>query len=120
MKKLFDRYIKILRFSLASIGTFSFIAFVYSSITNRELLKTLFDFNYFLSIVILLYGLGVYFMPVRVFKKDRLVDHSNYIDVVREEKENKLSGAIESIIWGINNLVFVGLTEILIRYIFKY
>lgn len=115
MKKLFDRYIKILRFSLASIGTFSFIAFVYSSITNRELLKTLFDFNYFLSIVILLYGLGVYFMPVKVFKKNRLVDHSNYVDVVREEKESKISGALESIFWGLSNMIIVGVLEIIVR-----
>lgn len=119
MKKLFDKYKKILRFSLASIGTFSFIGFVYASIAHRALIKAIFDFNYFLSIIILLYGLGTYFMPVRVFKKDRLVDHSNYIDVLREEKENKLSGAIESIMWGINNLVFVGLIEILVRYALK-
>ena len=36
-------------------------------------------------------------------------------DVVREEKEKKYEGAIESILWGIMNILIVGIIEIIVK-----
>ena len=115
MKTLLQNYVKLLKYSIYSIASVSFIAILYSSFRSVPTIKSIFDFNYIIAVVIILYGLGVYFMPVKVFKKNRLVDHSNYVDVVREEKESKISGALESIFWGLSNMIIVGVLEIIVR-----
>ncbi len=108
---------RVLRYSLFSIATASVIGLIFAALSGRDMMKSVFDFNYILAVIVLLYGLGVYFMPIRVFKKNRLVDHSNYMDYIREEKERKLEGSMESIIWGISNILLVGAIEILIQYV---
>lgn len=106
---------KILKYAMYSIAAISAVGLIFAAISGRNMLKSVFDFNYIFAVVILLYGLGVHFMPVRVFKKNRLVDHSNYMDIIREEKERKLEGSMESIVWGITNMLIVGAIEIIIR-----
>lgn len=114
MKENLSRFKKVFKFSLSSIAIISVVAVIYSFINIGDTMKRIFDFNYFFAAIILLYGIGVYFMPVRLNKKKRLVDHSNYMDVLREEKEMKIEGALESIFWGISNMLLVGVIEIIL------
>lgn len=115
MKAYYDNYKKIFKFSVSSIGIVTAVAVIFSLFNKGDTVKRIFDFNYFFAVGILIYGIAVYFMPVRINKKNRLVDHSNYMDVLREEKENKASGALESIFWGICNILLVGTIELILH-----
>ena len=106
---------KILVLSISSILLLSILAMIYSLIKQGDMLKNVFNFNYLMASIIIVYGLFAFFVPINLKKSNRLVDHSNYAQVHREEKEEKISGAMENLFWGITNIVLVGIIEVIIR-----
>jgi hypothetical protein len=115
MKANYDKFKKVFRFSITSIVAVTAVAIIISLFKEEDVLKRIFDFNYLFAAGILAYGVVVFFMPVRINKKNRLVDHSNYMEVLREEKEIKTSSALESIFWGICNILLIGVIEIILH-----
>jgi len=112
---LLNKTKKILVLSISSILLFSILAMIYSLIKQGDMLKNVFNFNYVIASIIIVYGLFTFFVPINLKKSNRLVDHSNYAQVHREEKEDKISGAMESLLWGISNILIVGIIEMIIR-----
>ncbi len=109
---------KIIKMSLSSLVILTIIPIMYSLIKKTNILKSVFDFNFFIASIIILYGLFAFFIPVSLKKSNRLVDHSNYAEVLKEEKEKKFEDAIESIFWGVSNIIIVGITEVILRTFF--
>jgi len=97
-----------------SIIIFSLGAVAFTLLKPGPMLKRIFDANYLIAALIILYGIVTYFAPVNIRKIKAVVDHSNIAEVAREEKEKKIRGAYESIAWGICNIVLVGLIEFII------
>ncbi len=114
-ENLLQRGLKLLKISLSSILILSFIALIYSLIKKGTILKRVFDFNYFVGSIIIAYGVVMFFLPIRLKKTNRLVDISNAADVIREEKDKKYEGAVESIFWGVSNILIVSIIEVIIR-----
>ncbi|GAB6086589.1 hypothetical protein [Alkaliphilus crotonatoxidans] len=114
-QKIWNKTLKLLKISVSSILILSLISLLYSLIKKGPILKNIFNFNFFLASIIIAYGVVTFFLPISLKKTKRLVDHSNVADVVREEKEKKYEGAIESILWGIMNILIVGIIEIIVK-----
>ncbi|MBM7615245.1 hypothetical protein [Alkaliphilus hydrothermalis] len=112
---LLNKTKKTLVLSISSILLLSILAVIYSLIKQGAMLKNVFNFNYVIACIIVVYGLLSFFVPINLKKSNRLVDHSNYAQVHREEKEDKLTGAMESLWWGISNILLVGIIEVILR-----
>lgn len=105
---------RILKYSIGSILIFTLGAAVFTWLKPGPLLKRILNTNYFIATLIILYGIVTFFAPVNIRKIKGVVDHSNIAEVVHEHKEKRVSGAYESIAWGICNILLVSLLEFLI------
>ncbi|WP_026478060.1 hypothetical protein [Alkaliphilus transvaalensis] len=115
MQSILNEIKKILKLSISSILILSIFPVIYSLIKKGNLIKRIFDFNYIIASIIVLYGIFTLFVPINLKKSNRLVDHSNYGEVMKDEKDKKFSGVVESLLWGISNLLIVGIIEILVH-----
>ncbi|KAB3537706.1 hypothetical protein F8154_02535 [Alkaliphilus pronyensis] len=106
---------KILKFSISSIVLISIIAIIYSLIRSQGPWDYVLQFNIIISSFIIVFGVISFFAPINLKKSNRLVDHSNITEVLREEKEKKVEGSLESILWGISNIIIVGVGEIIVK-----
>ncbi|MGV8153864.1 MAG: hypothetical protein ACLKAO_06095 [Alkaliphilus sp.] len=108
---------KILFLSFPSILIISTIALVYSLISSQNLVTSIFDFNYFSAAIILSYGVIRFLFPIGLSKKNKLVDHSNYVPVMRDKKDKITYKSIESVFWGISNIIIVSTVELVFYYL---
>lgn len=115
LQNMYKRAKQITKISIKSIPIISIAPLIYSFVKKGPVFKRVFDFNYLIASIIIIYGIFVFFIPVNLKKTNRLVDHSNASDVIREENEKKYEGAIESIFWGISNILIVGVIELVLR-----
>lgn len=114
MKSFFEKAKKILSYSIGSITLVSLVAAFFSLIKGIDLLKTVLNSNYVVGAIIIAVGILGFIVPFNLKKSNRLVDHSNIVDVLREEKDIKMGEAIINILWGISNIILVGLIEIIL------
>lgn len=115
MKTISEKFKKIFSYSIGSIILISLLAALFGFIKGNNLLKTILNANYIASTVIIAVGIFGFLVPIRLKKSNRLVDHSNIVDVLREEKDIKLSEALVNISWGICHIILVGILEIVIK-----
>lgn len=118
MKVIIENLKKNILYALGSIALTTLVSSIFSIIKSISLVNTIFNANYIIGAVIVAVGTLGFFMPVRLktLKKSKpLVDHSNIVDVLREEKELKISESLVHICWGICHIVLVGILEIIIK-----
>ncbi len=108
---------KILSLSLPSILIISTIAFIYSLLQSKSILVSVFDFNYFFASIILAYGVLRFLFPIRLGKKSIVVDHSNYVSVTKNRRDEITSKSVENIYWGISNIIIVSTIELVLYYL---
>lgn len=115
MKNIIESFKKVISYSVGSIISTSLLSALFSFFKGTDLIKTVFNANYIISAIIMTIGVLGFFMPIRLKKSNRLVDHSNIADVLREEKDIKLADSLINISWGICHIVLAGILEIIIK-----
>ncbi len=115
MKTIITEIKKIFLYSIKSIVLTSLLAGLFSLLKGNNLLKIIFNANYIVSSIIIGIGLLSFFIPIKLKKSKGLVDHSNIAEVLKEEKEIKLSEAMINLSWGICNIIVVGVLEIVVK-----
>ncbi|MBU5677159.1 hypothetical protein KQI88_12125 [Alkaliphilus sp. MSJ-5] len=115
MKTIIERFKKVFSYSIGSILLTSLLAALFGFVKGNNLLPTILNANYIVSTIIIAVGIFGFFVPIRLKKSNRLVDHSNVMDVLREEKDIKLSEALVNISWGICHIILVGILEIVVK-----
>ncbi|SCY66610.1 hypothetical protein [Alkaliphilus peptidifermentans] len=106
---------KTLKLSFASVVVISLVGLLYSLVRGQNHWNVVFNLNIIFASFIIVFGLFSFFTPINLRKTTRLVDHSNVTEVLKEEKDKKASGSIENIIWGISNIVIIGIIEVLMK-----
>lgn len=115
MNPTINKLKKIFSYSIGSVVAISLFATIFSLIKGNDLMKTVFNTNYIIGAIIIASGLFAHFVPIRLKKSERMVDHSNIADIIREEKDIKMDDAIVNIFWGICNIIIIGILEILVH-----
>ncbi|MBN4069385.1 MAG: hypothetical protein COA82_03075 [Alkaliphilus sp.] len=108
---------KILSLSLPSILIIATIAFLYSLFQSKNILVSVFDFNYFFASIILSYGVLRFLFPIKLGNKSKVVDHSNYVSVTKERRDEITNKSMENIFWGISNIIIVSTIELVLYYL---
>ena len=86
---------------------------LYGFITRKGLdLRNIFNANFFIGMLIICVGIVVLFAPARIFKKDKLYDHSTYVQRHVEHREQKQGKAYEFIFLGILVIINTGLIQL--------
>ncbi len=121
MKNIIETSKKVISYTLGSILTTSILALLFSMLKGTDKLSTVFNANYIIATIIIGVGIMGFFIPISPFslkklkKSNPLIDHSNIIDVIREEKDIKISESIVNISWGICHIILVGIWEIVVK-----
>jgi len=117
---MMQNFKKIFSYSIGSVILTTLLAALFSLLKKIPLIQTVFNANYIISAIIIAVGVFGFFVPIglnTLKKSNRLVDHSNVVDVLREEKEVKISESLINICWGICHMILAGILEILIKVI---
>jgi len=118
MKIMINNFKKIFSYSIGSVLLTTALAALFSLLKGSNLMRTVFNANYIISAIIIAVGVFGFFIPIglnTIKKSNRLVDHSNVVDVLREEKEVKISESLINICWGICHVILAGILEIVIK-----
>jgi len=118
MKIVIENLKKVILYSIGSIILTTLLASLFSFFKDINWIQTVFNSNYIVSSIIIAVGVLGFFVPTSLKslkKSKRLVDHSNIADILREEKEIKLSESLINIYWGICHMIIVGVLEIIIK-----
>jgi len=112
---------KVVFYAIGSITFTTLLAALFSLLKASSPIQTIFNANYIIATVIIAVGTLGFFVPVnlmhllKIKKSNRLVDHSNLVDVLKEEREIKISESLINICWGICHMILIGITEIIIK-----
>lgn len=117
MKVLLSNLKKILTYALSSIAVVSVLALIFALIKKGDMIKTILNANFIVAAIVIVIGILGFMFPIsfKSLKKNPLRDHSNIVEILREEKEVKLQDSIFNISWGISHIILAGLLEIIIK-----
>jgi len=121
MKVITENFKKVISYSVGSIVSTTLLSVLFSFLKGNNLIPTVFNANYIVSAIIIAIGTLGFFVPINIMnlikikKSNKLVDHSNLIDVLREEREVKVRESLINICWGICHMIIVGILEIIIK-----
>jgi len=118
MKIIIENFKKVTLYSIGSIVLTTLLSILFSFLKGSNWIQTVLNSNYIVSSLIIAVGVLGFFVPMslkNLKKSKRLVDHSNIADILREEKEIKLSESLINIYWGICHMIIVGILEIIIK-----
>ncbi|ABW19655.1 hypothetical protein [Alkaliphilus oremlandii] len=117
MKVFLSNLKKILTYALSSMAVVSVLALIFSLIKKGDVIKTLLNANFIVASIIIVVGILGFMFPIsfKSLKKNPLRDHSNIVEILREEKEVKLQDSVFNISWGILHIILAGILEIIIR-----
>ncbi len=121
MENIAKKIKPILSYAIKSIILTSILAGLFGLLKGSNILKIILDANYVVGSILITIGLLSFLIPVsfKMLKKPKeLVDHSNIGDLMREERELKMSEGIINIFWGIFHIILIGIIEIFIKSIY--
>jgi len=108
-----NKYLKLVTTSLACVLIVMFCGIIYGYITRGRLTFIYaFNANFLIGSVLIASGILKLFIPS--FKRDKLTDHSTYIERAGEEREARQEKANELLYIGILNVIITGVIQVVL------
>ncbi|MCL2588514.1 MAG: hypothetical protein FWD84_03795 [Oscillospiraceae bacterium] len=109
---------KLLWISLQFIAVIAVGGLIYGGVVHRQfVIRYAFDANFIVGAIIILIGLIMHMIPVR--PRGKLVDHSNYTEVLMERRENKRKRAYDMMYLGMFVIFIPAVVQFLLTLILQ-
>jgi hypothetical protein len=111
-----EKFIKLITTSLVCVCIIGLCGITYGLFAVRSFtLLYAYNANFVIGAILIASGVFLLFMPTKIsFKKDKLVDHSTYIERTSDAREARQGNAYELIFLGIANIIIAGTIQVVL------
>jgi len=113
---------KLKKAAITSLGLFFIVAVpaaVASSIVYKQItVRYTFDANFIVAVIIIVGGIVLELLPVRIPKKNKLIDHTTHVEYVLAKRAENREKAIYLIYFGMLHLLITGMIQLILSFIF--